>query len=102
MKKGKVMKFKRSEDNKYRAQFTKELNKLMDKLTIKEFVYYLTDHAALTFTDGQGYINNEPARFKVFLLADPDISSIKDFVFTEDGKLYYCTENNGLNQLVDC
>lgn len=95
------MKFKRSEDNKSRVQFTKELNKLMDKFTIKEFVYYLTDHAALTFTDGQGYINNEPARFKVFLLADPDIGSIKDFVFTEDGKLYYCTENNGLNQLVN-
>lgn len=95
------MKFKRSEDNKQRAQFTKELNKLMDKLTIKEFVYYLTDHTALTFTDGQGYINNEPTRFKVFLLADTDISSIKDFVFTEDGKLYYCTENNELKQLVD-
>ena len=95
------MKFKRSEDNKYRVQFTKELNKLMDKLTIKEFVYYLIDHAALTFTDCQGCINNEPSRFKVFLLADPDISLIKDFVFTEDGKLYYCTENNELNQFVD-
>lgn len=51
------MKFKRSEDNKYRARFTKELK--------------------------------------------ANINSIKDFVFTEDGKFFYCTENNELKQLVN-
>lgn len=95
------MKFKRYEDNKYRVRFTKELNKLMDKFTVKEFVDYLTAHAALTFDDAYGYIDQEPTRFKIFLLPDPNINSIKDFVFTEDGNLYYCTESNGLNQLVD-
>ena len=39
------MKYKNSDDNRYRVQFMRSTEELMDKLTVREFIAYLEEKA---------------------------------------------------------
>ena len=39
------MRYKNSDDNRYRVQFMVATEKLMDQLTVKEFISYLEENA---------------------------------------------------------
>lgn len=39
------MKYKNSDDNRYRVQFMRSTEELMDQLTVKEFISYLKENA---------------------------------------------------------
>lgn len=39
------MRYKNSDDNRYRVQFMRSTEELMDQLTVKEFISYLEENA---------------------------------------------------------
>lgn len=57
------MRYKNSDDNRYRVQFMRSTEELMDQLTVKEFISYLEENAEFEdYTVGGVYGSNRKSR----------------------------------------
>lgn len=84
---GKDMKYKKDNDNRYRVRFMTATEKLMDEMTVKQFISYLEEKGEFEDTDTM-YLDGHLADVKVYMLRETkDLR--KEFIVTEDGRLFY-------------
>lgn len=82
------MKYKNSNDNKYRVKFMRYTEETMDRLSVKDFIEYLQEKA--TFEDFTvEYINGTCYNCKAYDLREDDSNLHKEFLVTEGGKVFY-------------
>ena len=87
------MKYKNSDDNRYRVQFMRSTEELMDQLTVKEFISYLEENAefedyTVEYIDGK-------------CLTEENSKLHKEFLVTEDGRVFYWRSLISRIELVD-
>lgn len=94
------MKYKNGDDNRYRVQFMVSTEKLMDQLTVKEFISYLEENAEFEdFT--MEYIDKKCVKCRAYDLKEADSNLRKEFLVTEDGRVFYWRSLNSRIELVD-
>lgn len=94
------MRYKNSDDNRYRVQFMRSTEELMDQLTVKEFISYLEENAEFEdFT--VEYIDKKCVNCKAYDLKEADSNLHKEFLVTEDGRVFYWRSLNCKVELVD-
>ena len=73
----------------------------MDALTIKEFISYLEENAELEDDADYEYIDGEAVKCKAYDLKEADSNLRKEFLVTENGRLFYWLSLNSKIELVD-
>lgn len=82
------MRYKNSDDNRYRVQFMRSTEELMDQLTVKEFISYLEENAE--FEDNTvEYIDGKCVKCRAYDLTEENSKLHKEFLVTEDGRVFY-------------
>lgn len=94
------MRYKNSDDNRYRVQFMRSTEELMNQLTVKEFISYLEENAEFEDYTVE-YIDNKCVNCKAYDLKEADSNLHKEFLVTEDGRVFYWRSLNCKVELVD-
>lgn len=94
------MKYYKEDDNRYRVNFMVATEELMDRLTVKEFISYLEENAELEDEDYE-YISGKVVKCKAYDLKEADSKLHKEFLVTEDGRVFYWLSLNQKIELVD-
>lgn len=94
------MKYRNSDDNRYRVQFMVATEKLMDQLTVKEFISYLEENAEFEDYTVE-YIDGRCVNCKAYDLKEENSNLHKEFLVTEDGRVFYWRSLNCKVELVD-
>lgn len=94
------MRYKNSDDNRYRVQFMVATEKLMDQLTVKEFISYLEENAEFEDYTVE-YIDKKCVNCRAYDLKEADSNLHKEFLVTEDGRVFYWRSLNCKVELVD-
>lgn len=81
------MRYKNDNDNRYRVNFMRATEELMDKLTVAEFITYLEENAEFEDNDTM-YLDGKIVDTKVYCLQETDTLR-KEFIVTEDGRVFY-------------
>lgn len=95
------MKYLKSDDNRYRVQFMRETEKLMDSLTVAQFIVYLEENAELESDDECEYIGGKVVKCRAYDLKEANSNLHKEFLVTEDGRVFYWRAVNNRIELVD-
>lgn len=95
------MMYRKEDDNRYRVRFMRSTEKLMDALTVKEFISYLEENAELEDDANYEYIDGEVTKCKAYDLKEADSNLHKEFLVTEDGRLFYWLSLKRKIELVD-
>ena len=95
------MKYKNSSDNRYRVRFMVATEELMDALTVKQFVSYLEENAELEDDEDVEYIDGKVVKCRAYDLKEADSNLHKEFLVTEDGRVFYWLALNQRIELVD-
>ena len=74
----------------------------MDTMTVKEFVSYLDENAELEDDADYEYIDGKVVKCKVYDLKETNSSLHKEFLVTEDERLFYWLSLLQKVELVDC
>lgn len=82
------MKYKKQDDNRYRVNFMRATEKLMDTLTVKEFINFLEKNAEFE-EESIEYIDGECTKCKAYDLAERNSKLHKEFLITENGRVFY-------------
>lgn len=82
------MKYKNSDDNRYRVQFMRSTEELMDQLTVKEFISYLEENAEFEDYTVE-YIDGKCVKCRAYDLTEENSKLHKEFLVTEDGRVFY-------------
>lgn len=77
------MKYKNSDDNRYRVQFMRSTEELMDQLTVKEFISYLEENAEFEDYTVE-YIDKKCVKCRAYDLTEENSKLHKEFLVTED------------------
>ena len=94
------MKYRNSDDNRYRARFMVSTEKLMDQLTVKEFISYLEENAEFEDYTVE-HIDGRCVNCKAYDLKEENSTLHKEFLVTEDGRVFYWRSLNCKVELVD-
>lgn len=94
------MKYKNSGDNRYRVQFMRATEELMDQVTVKEFISYLEENAEFEDYTVE-YIDGRCVNCKAYDLKEENSNLHKEFLVTEDGRVFYWRSLNCKAELVD-
>ena len=94
------MKYKNSGDNRYRVQFMRATEELMDQVTVKEFISYLEENAEFEDYTVE-YIDGRCVNCKAYDLKEESSNLHKEFLVTEDGRVFYWRALNCKVELVD-
>lgn len=94
------MKYRNSDDNRYRVQFMVSTEKLMDQLTVKEFISYLEEKAEFEDYTVE-YIDGRCVNCKAYDLKEESSNLHKELLVTEDGRVFYWRALNCKVELVD-
>ena len=92
------MKFKEESSNKYRAQFKRATEALINEMTVDEFIEYLENNETLKIENCEHV--NGIKRCRVYSLKETD-ELYKIFLVTEDGRLFYYKSLLEKAELVD-
>lgn len=82
------MRYKNEDANRYRVSFMRSTEKLMDKLTVKEFILYLEENAKIEDTTCE-YIDGKTFECKMYDLKEDNSNLHKQFLVTSDGRVFY-------------
>lgn len=82
------MRYKNSDDNRYRVQFMRSTEELMDQLTVKEFISYLEENAEFEDYTVE-YIDKKCVKCRAYDLTEENSKLHKEFLVTEDGRVFY-------------
>ena len=94
------MRYKNSDDNRYRVQFMRSTEELMDQLTVKEFISYLEENAEFEDYTVE-YIDKKYVKCRAYDLTEENSKLHKEFLVTEDGRVFYWRSLISKIELVD-
>ena len=94
------MKYKNSDDNRYRVQFMRSTEELMDQLTVKEFISYLKENAEFEDYTVE-YIDKKCVKCRAYDLTEENSKLHKEFLVIEDGRVFYWRSLISRIELVD-
>ena len=94
------MKYKNEDDNRYRMQFMRTTEQLMDKLSVKAFIFYLKTNAEFEDYD-YIRIDGKQVRVGVYDLKEEGSTLHKDFAVTEDDRVFFLVSLNYRAELGD-
>lgn len=94
------MRYKNSDDNRYRVQFMRSTEELMDQLTVKEFISYLEENAEFEDYTVE-YIDGKCVKCRAYDLTEENSKLHKEFLVTEDGRVFYLRTLLDKIELVD-
>lgn len=94
------MRYKNSDDNRYRVQFMRFTEELMDQLTVKEFISYLEENAEFEDYTVE-YIDKKCVKCRAYDLTEENSKLHKEFLVTEDGRVFYWRSLISKIELVD-
>lgn len=94
------MRYKNSDDNRYRVQFMRSTEELMDQLTVKEFISYLEENAEFEDYTVE-YIDKKCVKCRAYDLTEENSKLYKEFLVTEDGRVFYWRALISRIELVD-
>lgn len=82
------MRYKEDNDNRYRVNFMRATEELMDAITVESFISYLEENAE--FEDYTiEYIDGKCVKCRAYDLTDENSKLHKEFLVTEDGRVFY-------------
>lgn len=82
------MRYKEDNDNRYRVNFMRATEELMDALTVESFISYLEENAE--FEDNTvEYIDGNCVKCRAYDLTEENSKLHKEFLVTEDGRVFY-------------
>ncbi len=95
------MKYAKQDDNRYRVRFMRSTEKLMDELTVSQFIAYLEENAELESDEEYEYLSGEVVKCRAYDLKEDNSNLHKEFLVTEDGRVFYWLSLNTKIELVD-
>jgi hypothetical protein len=82
------MRYKEDNDNRYRVNFMRATEELMDAITVESFISYLEENAE--FEDYiVEYIDGKCVKCRAYDLTEENSKLHKEFLVTEDGRVFY-------------
>lgn len=82
------MRYKEDNDNRYRVNFMRATEELMDAITVESFISYLEENAE--FEDHTvEYIDGKCVKCRAYDLTEENSKLHKEFLVTEDGRVFY-------------
>ena len=94
------MRYKEDNDNRYRVNFMRATEELMDALTVESFISYLEENAE--FEDNTvEYIDGKCVKCRAYDLTEENSKLHKEFLVTEDGRVFYWRSLISKVELVD-
>ena len=82
------MRYKEDNDNRYRVNFMRATEELMDALTVKSFISYLDENAEFEDYTVE-YIDGKCVKCRAYDLTEENSKLHKEFLVTEDGRVFY-------------
>lgn len=93
------MKYKESKNNRYKVDFMRSTEMNMNKLSVKEFIHYLESYGVFEDYTVE-YIDKHCVKCKAYDLEE-NSNLHKEFLVTEDDRLFYWKSLNNRIELVD-
>ena len=94
------MRYKNSDDNRYRVNFMRATEELMDALTVESFISYLEENAEFEDYTVE-YIDGKCVKCRAYDLTEENSKLHKEFLVTEDGRVFYWRSLISKIELVD-
>lgn len=82
------MRYKEDNDNRYRVNFMRAIEELMDALTVESFISYLEENAEFEDYTVE-YIDGKCVKCRAYDLTEENSKLHKEFLVTEDGRVFY-------------
>lgn len=95
------MRYRNDEDNRYRVNFMVATETLMNSLTVAQFISYLEENAELEDDEDYEYIDGKVVKCRAFDLRENGSKLHKEFLVTEDGRVFYWLSLYQKIELVD-
>lgn len=82
------MRYKEDNDNRYRVNFMRATEELMDAITVESFISYLEENAEFEDYTVE-YIDGKCVKCRAYDLTEENSKLHKEFLVTEDGRVFY-------------
>ena len=82
------MRYKEDNNNRYRVNFMRATEELMDALTVESFISYLEENAEFEDYTVE-YIDGKCVKRRAYDLTEENSKLHKEFLVTEDGRVFY-------------
>ena len=82
------MRYKEYNDNRYRVNFMRATEELMDAVTVESFISYLEENAEFEDYTVE-YIDGKCVKCRAYDLTEENSKLHKEFLVTEDGRVFY-------------
>ena len=82
------MRYKEDNDNRYRVNFMRAIEELMDAVTVESFISYLEENAEFEDYTVE-YIDGKCVKCRAYDLTEENSKLHKEFLVTEDGRVFY-------------
>ena len=82
------MRYKEDNNNRYRVNFMRATEELMDALTVESFISYLEENAEFEDYTVE-YIDGKCVKCRAYDLTEENSKLHKEFLVTEDGRAFY-------------
>lgn len=82
------MRYKEDSNNRYRVNFMRATEELMDALTVESFISYLEENAEFEDYTVE-YIDGKCVKCRAYDLTEENSKLHKEFLVTEDGRVFY-------------
>lgn len=82
------MRYKEDNDNRYRVNFMRATEELMDAITVESFISYLEENAEFEDYTVE-YIDGKCVKCRAYDLTVENSKLHKEFLVTEDGRVFY-------------
>lgn len=82
------MRYKEDNDNRYRVNFMRATEELMDAITVEIFISYLEENAEFEDYTVE-YIDGKCVKCRAYDLTEENSKLHKEFLVTEDGRVFY-------------
>lgn len=94
------MRYKEDNDNRYRVNFMRATEELMDALTVESFISYLEENAEFEDYTVE-YIDGKCVKCRAYDLTEENSKLHKEFLVTEDDRVFYWRSLISKIELVD-
>lgn len=82
------MRYKEDNNNRYRVNFMRATEELMDAFTVESFISYLEENAEFEDYTVE-YIDGKCVKCRAYDLTEENSKLHKEFLVTEDGRVFY-------------
>ena len=82
------MRYKEDNDNRYRVNFMRATEELMDAITVESFISYLEENAEFEDYTVEN-IDGKCVKCRAYDLTEENSKLHKEFLVTEDGRVFY-------------